>query len=243
MNIFKYLSGRKDEVYLSQNVIPLRNVAKADKAGTAVPYEQAVKYDADGTTISETGKTFSGANAYTGNNTHSGTETFSNATGVTTDVITPRTSGAGTSIKSPAGIFTGAAVAAGSLLSNGVYGLSKADGQTVALPALATVNIGHKIKFHIITSCTSVGYVVSTGEAGDVFFGSLWCTIANPDAANDMELNLASGTVNTLTLGATTACGLAGGWFEVTAISATQWAISGICLGSGTLASNLFTTV
>ncbi len=26
-------------------------------------------------------------------------------------------------------------------------------------------------------------------------------------------------------------------------ISATQWAVSGTCLGSGTIASNLFTTV
>lgn len=181
--------------------------------------------------------------AFTGNNTHSGTETFTNAAGVTTNVITPATSGAGTSVKSPAGIFTGAAVTAGSLLSNGVYGLSKADGQTVALPALATVNIGHKIKFHIITTCSSVGYVISTGEAGDVFVGGLWATIANPDAANDMEFNIAATTVNTLTLGATTACGLAGGYFEVTAISATQWAISGTVLGSGTVASNLFSTV
>lgn len=241
MNLFKYLSFRKDEVYLSKTAIPLRNVARATKAGDAVPFEQAVETDSDNAFTGA--NSYSGVQTYTGNNTHSGTETFSNAAGVTTDVITPRTSGAGTSIKSPAGIFTGAAVTAGSLLSNGVYGLSKADGQTVALPALATVNIGHKIKFHILTDCTSVGYVISTGEAGDVFVGSLWCTIANPDAANDMELNIAATTVNTLTLGATTACGLAGGWFEVTAISATQWAISGICLGSGTLASNLFTTV
>jgi hypothetical protein len=58
-----------------------------------------------------------------------------------------------------------------------------------------------------------------------------------------MEFNIAASTVNTLTLGATTACGLAGGYFEVTAISATQWAISGTCLGSGTISSTLFTTV
>jgi hypothetical protein len=236
MNIFKYLSGRKDEVYLSQNAIPLRNVAAGTKSGDAVPYEQALKVAADGTTQATN-------IAFTGTNTHSGPETFSNATGATTDVLTPRTSGAGTSFKVPAGIKTTTPIAATAILSGGTYGLSKADGLALALPALATVDIGTKFKFHILTSCTSVGYVISTGEAGDVFVGSLWCTIANPDAANDMELNLASGTVNTLTLGATTACGLAGGWFEVTAISATQWAISGICLGSGTLASNLFSTV
>lgn len=193
-------------------------------------------------TTNSISKTDSGNNTYTGNNTHTGTETFSNSAGVTTNVITPRTSGAGTVIKSPAGIFSGASVAAASLLSGGVYGLSKADGIAITLPTLSTANLGYKLKFHILTSCTSVGYVFSCA-ATNVFVGSLWCTIANPDAANDMELNLASGTVNTLTLGATTACGLAGGWIEITAISTTQWAISGICLGSGTVASNLFTTV
>lgn len=180
-------------------------------------------------------------NAFTGNNTHTGTETFSNAAGVTTDTITPATSGAGTALKVPAGVQTTTPFAP--TKSGGVYGLSKADGLAVTLPALATVGIGTTFKFHILTTCTSVGYVFSTGEAGDVFVGGLWCTIANPDASNDMEFNIAAGTVNTLTLGATTACGLAGGYIEVTAISATQWAINGTCLGSGTLASNLFTTV
>lgn len=183
------------------------------------------------------------SNAWTGNNTHSGTETFSNAAGVTTDTITPRTSGAGTSYLRPAGRLTTTPIAAAALKSGGVYTLAKADGIAVTLPALATATIGTTFKFHVETTSTSGGYIISTGEAGDVFFGSLWATIANPDAANDMELNVAATTVNTLTLGATTACGLAGGWFEVTAVSATQWAISGIVLGSGTVADNLFTTV
>jgi len=163
--------------------------------------------------------------------------------GITTDSITPDTSGAGTSILRPAGIFTTATVAATSLKSSGVYGLSKANGQTITLPALSTAEIGTTYRFHIITSCTSVGYVFSKGEAGDVMVGGLWCTIASPDASNDMEFNIADGTENTLTLGATTACGLAGGYVEFTAISATQWAVSGTVLGSGVLASNLFTTV
>lgn len=38
---------------------------------------------------------FAANGAYTGNNTHSGTETFSNAAGVTTDVITERSAGVG----------------------------------------------------------------------------------------------------------------------------------------------------
>lgn len=181
--------------------------------------------------------------AFTGNNTHTGTETFSNAAGVTTATITPVTSGAGTSMLRPAGIFTTTPITAASLKSSGVYGLSKADGITVALPAAATATIGFTLRLHIITTSTSGGYVISTGEAGDVMVGGLWATIANPDAANDMEFNIADGTENTLTLGATTACGLAGGYVDFTCISATQWAVSGTVLGSGVVASNLFTTV
>lgn len=182
--------------------------------------------------------------ATTGDNTHSGTETFTNATGVTTATITPATSGAGTSFLRPAGRLTTTPIAATALKSGGVYTLAKADGITVALPALATATIGTTFKFHVETTSTSGGYIISTGEAGDVFFGGLYATIAaGSGAAADSEFNIASGTNNTLTLGATTACGLAGGYFEITAVSATQWAISGTVLGSGAIASNLFTTV
>lgn len=231
----EWISDRKQSVKLAQTPIVLKNLLPGTANGHAVPYQQVLR-------LADT-QTVTGNKTFSGTATFSGVATFSDSTGVTADVITPATSGAGTSFKVPAGIKTTTPIAATAILSGGTYGLSKADGLALALPALATVGIGTKFKFHILTSCTSVGYVISTGEAGDVFVGSLWCTIANPDAANDMELNLASGTVNTLTLGATTACGLAGGWFEVTAISATQWAVSGIVLGSGTLASNLFTTV
>jgi hypothetical protein len=127
--------------------------------------------------------------------------------------------------------------------SGGHYGLAKADGLAVTLPAITTDTVGMWFDFTILTSCTSVGYVFGPGQAGDVMVGGLWATIANPDAANDMEFNIADGTENTLTLGATTAAGLAGGSVRFTAISVTQWAVSGTVLGSGTIASTLFTTV
>jgi hypothetical protein len=43
---------------------------------------------------------FSADNSTAGNNTHTGTETFSNATGVTTDTVTERTAGAGVTVDS-----------------------------------------------------------------------------------------------------------------------------------------------
>jgi hypothetical protein len=204
----------------------LENVAPGTKSGDALAWQQAPKLTAN--------------NAFTGANTHTGTETFSNATGVTTAKVTPATSGEGTETKRPVVAVTGAT--SSPTKWNGVYTLSKADGIAVTLPAIATVDIGTVLTFPILTSCTSVGYVISSAT-GDVMIGGLWCTIANPDAANDMEFNIAASTNNTLTLGATTACGLAGGCVEFIAISATQWFVRGTVLGSGSLATNLFTTV
>lgn len=189
--------------------------------------------------------TYSGTITTTGNNTHSGTETFSNTAGVTTDTITPRTSGAGTALRIPSGVYTTAGPQVLTVAqSGGHYGLDKADGLTVTLPEITAATVGMKFTFTILTSCTSVGYVIASGVAGDVMIGGLWGTIAaGSGAANDSEFIIASGTVNTLTLGATTGCGLAGGSVTFTAISATQWAVSGTVLGSGVIASNQFSTV
>jgi len=181
-------------------------------------------------------------NDFTGTNTHSGTETFSNAAGVTTDIITERTAGAGTGIKKPvltvtAATLTSATTPAISATTSGTtYALSKADGQTITLPALSATNIGITYKLVIKTSCTSVGYVINT-TGTDVFIGGLWQTIANPGAGvNDFEFSTSTAN-KTITLDATTKCGLIGGWVELTAISATQWHVSGVVLGSGTVAS------
>lgn len=177
------------------------------------------------------------------NNDFTGVNTFTNATGVTTNTITPATSGAGTAFLRKNGVYTTTPVALSVTQSGGHYGLSKADGLAVTLPAISTATLGMWFEFTILTACTSVGYVINTGEAGDVMIGGIWSTIANPDAANDMEFNVAASTNNTLTLGATTAAGLAGGSVRFTAISTTQWAVSGTVLGSGMIASNLFSTV
>jgi hypothetical protein len=182
-------------------------------------------------------------NDFTGNNTHSGTETFSNAAGVTTDIITERTAGAGTGIKKPvltvtAATLTSATTPAISATTSGTtYALAKADGQTVTLPALSATNIGVTYKFVIKVSCTSVGYVINT-TGTDVFIGGVWQTIANPGAgaANDFEFSTSTAN-KTMTLDATTKCGLIGGWVELTAISATQWHVSGVILGTGTVAT------
>lgn len=175
-------------------------------------------------------------NDFTGTNTHSGTETFSNAAGVTTNIITERTAGAGTSIKTPVVLASAATLAPTATTSGTTYSLAKADGVTVTLPALSATNVGVKYKFVITVSCTSVGYVINT-TGTDVFIGGLWQTIANPGAGvNDFEFSTSTAN-KTITLDATTKCGLIGGWVEFVAVSATQWHVSGVVLGTGTVAS------
>lgn len=149
------------------------------------------------------------------------------------DAIEEFTAGAGTTIKNHVVAVTTATYAPDSTETGSLVTLGKADGVTLTLPALSAANIGIKYKFAIIVSCTSVGYVINT-TGSDVFIGGLYQAIANPDAANDMEFS--SSTVNkTITLDATTKCGLIGGWVEVEAISATEWFVSGVVKGSGTL--------
>lgn len=174
-------------------------------------------------------------NGFTGNNTHSGTETFSNAAGVTTDIISERTAGAGTAIKTPI-ISAGAATLAPTAAQSGsVIALAKADGITVTLPACSATNIGIRYRFQIAVSCTSVGYIINT-TGTDVFLGGIYGSIAAPNATNDAFFG--TSTVNkTITLNATTTCGLIGGWVEVVCVSATQWMVTGVTLGTGTIAT------
>ena len=222
MSLLKYITNRKDKIYLTPQghlPIPLKQVARAGEAGDAVPYEQALKYDNDGVTQSNLFTTFSGA------------ITFSNVLGLISNLITERTAGAGTAIKNPAVIVTGATLAPTAATSSTHYVLSKADGITVTLPAAATAMIGAKYKFTIATTVTSVGYIINT-TGSDVFVGGIHGVISVINATNDAIFGTSTAN-KTITLNGTTTGGLIGGWIEVVCISATQWAVSGVTLGTG----------
>lgn len=212
----------------------LGGLSPAALGDEAVVLNQVFVKDGTGT-ITEVVK-FTGANTHTGVETHTGAEThsgaevFSNVLGVTTDAITERTAGAGTTIKSPV-VSAGAATLAPTIAQSGsLIALAKADGLTVTLPAASSTNIGVRYKFVVAVSCTSVGYVINT-TGTDVFLGAILGTIAA-----GTNLGLFASTVNkTITLDATTKGGLIGGWIEVTCVSGTQWSVTGVTLGSGTV--------
>ncbi len=188
--------------------------------------------------FTKSGQTFSGANTYSGANTHTGTETFSNAAGVTTDIITPRTSGAGTSLQAP--VTPWLLNLSPAITASGAVFLANATTTTVAntitLPACTAGGVGTNFKVKVIKAVTAGGtYVVNT-TGSDVFLGGVYGTIAAPNATND-ALFAASTANKTLTLNATTTGGLIGGWLEFTMISATQWSVSGVTLGTGIIAT------
>lgn len=134
-------------------------------------------------------------------------------------------------------VLASAATLAPAVAASGtVYSLAKADGLTVTLPACATAAIGTTYKFVItVSSTTSVFYIINT-TGTDVFIGGVYGTIAVPNATNDAIF--ATSTANkTMTLNATTTGGLIGGWIELTMVSATQWHVSGMTLGTGTQAT------
>lgn len=182
--------------------------------------------------------THTGIETHTGAETHSGAEVFSNAAGVTTDTITPRTSGAGTSVQDP--VTPWLLNLAPAITASGSVFLANATTTTVAntitLPACTAGGVGTTYKVKVIKAVTAGGtYVVNT-TGSDVFLGGVYGTIAAPNATNDAFFG-ASTANKTLTLNATTTGGLIGGWLEFTMISATQWSVSGVTLGTGTQAT------
>lgn len=74
MNLFKYLSGRKDEVYLAKEAIKLRNLASGELAGDAATVGQTVKNTGDETVAGA--KTFSGATTFSSTVAAQGAVTF-----------------------------------------------------------------------------------------------------------------------------------------------------------------------
>jgi hypothetical protein len=209
------------------------------RAGDCILYEQTVIKDGNGAVPEVIA--FTGANTHAGAETHTGLEIFSNALGLKSDMISERTAGAGTIIKTPVLAVTGATLTAlttpaiSATTSGTTYTLSKVDGITVTLPACSATNVGLKYRFAIITSVTSVGYIINTTGA-DVFVGGVWGAIATPDAANDMKFG-ASTANKTITLSATTTGGLVGGYIDVVCVSATQWHVAGVTLGTGVIAT------
>lgn len=108
-----------------------------------------------------------------------------------------------------------------------------AAGYTYTLPVITANDVGTTFQFFTTVSCTSVAQKIITGAASSFLLGEvLMYTTATASPAG-FAFN---GTTHVAcTMAGTTTGGLIGTHITVTALSATQWAISGTILGSGTI--------
>lgn len=107
--------------------------------------------------------------------------------------------------------------------------LSRAAGITATLPASS--GSGAKYKFLITTSVTSNSTIIKVANATDVMVGQV--AVSGTTTAS---FGTAS-TSDTITMNGSTQGGLSGSWIEVTDYAAGFWYVTGVSVGSGTVAT------
>lgn len=115
-----------------------------------------------------------------------------------------------------------------------------ATGVVYTLPPPSAQTIGLWYDFAVTVSVTSNAHKVITDAAttflvGAVLMGSIATASPGGFSANGT-------TIRALSANGTTTGGLIGETYRLTCISATQWQISGVCIGSGTLATPFATS-
>ena len=115
--------------------------------------------------------------------------------------------------------------------SGGIFLLDTAAGSVVTLPTPAA---GMKFRFVVSTSVTSNSHIIG-GSAGEFLLGCLQMGI---DTSATSEMQALNGTTHlTITMNGSTTGGLIGTVIDFEGISATQWLVNGLVVGSGTLAT------
>ncbi len=115
--------------------------------------------------------------------------------------------------------------------------LDRAAGVVYTLPAPVE---GMTFTFMATVSVTSNAYKVITNSASVFLVGAV---VASSLTAGAQDTFVANGTTHVaLSAAGSTTGGLVGETYTVTAISATQWAITGVTQGSGTLADPFATS-
>jgi hypothetical protein len=109
------------------------------------------------------------------------------------------------------------------------------DAATGVVYTLPTPVVGMEFEFAVTTSVTSNAHKIITGNASTFLLGAV--TMASIATATVGGFSANGTTIRALSANGTTTGGLLGERYKVTAISATQWLITGMCIGSGTLAT------
>lgn len=105
-------------------------------------------------------------------------------------------------------------------------------GLDFTLPAIAAAQIGTHYKF-VVTVSVATNALRITAATGDLLFGAL--PIVDFDTADKITYFAPDGNDLIITCNGTTTGGKQGSWIELIASSATQWLVTGILYGDGTL--------
>lgn len=111
--------------------------------------------------------------------------------------------------------------------------LNAAAGMTLTLPA---ANEGTQFDVSVLTSRTSNSYKIITSAATVFLVGAYMAGDATIATSGDI-FTLDGSTHVALTIDGDTKGGLVGGHLRFTCISATQWYVEGLVIGTGTMAT------
>lgn len=109
-----------------------------------------------------------------------------------------------------------------------------AAGQSITLPAIASRDIGMFFDFLITVTGTGT-YGISTSDAATFIIGAI--DSSSTTVAEGGDTFAAAGTEVAILFDADTTGRLVGTSIRLTAITTTQWAVSGTMMGVGTLAT------
>lgn len=122
--------------------------------------------------------------------------------------------------------------------SNSLVVMDRAAGIVFTLPA---PSVGLRFRFAVLTSVTSNAYKIITNVGTVFMLGSL--VNIDTDSSNAVAAWTADGsTIVSISMNGTTTGGLKGTFIEVTCISTTEWIVTGIDQGSGTVATPFATS-
>lgn len=139
-------------------------------------------------------------------------------------------------------IADGAAVVLTPADSGGLIVLDKTDGSLTTLPELTADTIGMEFEFEWPASYASGTQKIITGAAADFIVGAI--TKFDTDSLTDpLSSETYNGSTHIATvIDAVTDGGLIGSFLKYTAISATQWLISGTLRHSGIVSASVSTS-
>lgn len=109
----------------------------------------------------------------------------------------------------------------------------RAAGNLYTLPAPSLQTVGLTYDFLVTVSVTSNAHKIITDAATTFLVGAV--TMVTIATASPAGFSANGTTIRAVSAAGTTTGGLIGETYKVTCISATQWAITGVCVGSGAI--------